>query len=334
MKAYIKRFSEITTADAPIVGIKNALLGDLCCNMSSAGINIPDGFALTTEAFRQFLSYNNLELELHELMWNLVGKQYHDIELAGSRARAMIMGAKIPPKVEEALVAAFTEYFGNNHQEVAVRSSISLKKGYEPKGSCPYDTFLNIQGILPLVYAIKCCYASLYTERAIKHRMEHGYAHDETYLSVGIQTMVRSDLAGSGLVSTSYDQPDTFNVSGSWGLGEFVTKGLIIPDQYTISKIPSTSEGFYSVEKVMGSKSRMIIYHDHAAGTNSTMEKTTPRELRTKFVISDDEAVELAVWAVKLSKYFSCHVDFEWAKDGITNKLYLINLQPNSNFPA
>lgn len=333
MKTFIKRFSESRSGDIVEVGGKNASLGEMLNILTPKGINIPDGFAINISAFRQFLSYNNLEYKLEALTRNIDRKEFSNLEHIGRQARALINGAKFPPQVENAIMAAYNEYFGNSGQEVAVRSSSTTVDTGDADFAGLHDSFVNIKGPLALIYAVKCCFASYYTDRAIRYREEKGYAHSGIYLSVGVQQMVRSDLACSGIGYTL--NPDTgFNgmayLAGTWGLGNYIVQDVVTPDEFLVFK-PALSQGNEAIIlKNMGSKSRMLIYNENAAGTNSTVDKITPRELRTQFVLSDKEIEMLSRWLVIIEEQYGKPMKFEWAKDGMSQQFYIIQAVPNS----
>lgn len=315
------------------VGGKNASLGEMFNKLVPKGIKVPDGFAINVAAFRQFLSFNKLEGKLELLMRDLDREDFSNLEQIGAQARALFKGAKFPSQVENAIVAAYNEYFGSNNQEVAVRSSVISENLAETDFAAQHDSFLNIKGPLALVYAVKCCYASLYTDRAIKYREYNGFEHSKVYLSVGVQRMVRSDLACSGIGVTQKPESgfsDVIHIAGTWGLGEYIVQGLVTPDEFLVLK-PELLQGKNAViQKSLGSKSRMLIYNDNAAGTNSTLDKTTPRELRTQFVLSDEEIAQLARWAMLIEQHYGMPVNFEWAKDGIDQLLYIIQARPQN----
>lgn len=333
MKTYIKRFSETRIGDIAEVGGKNASLGEMFNNLVPKGIKVPDGFAVNVAAFRQFLSYNKLEAKLEALMLDLNRDTFGNLEQIGAEARALFNAAKFPPPVENAIVAAYNEYFGSDNHEVAVRSSATAEDLADASFAGQHDSFLNIKGPLALVYAVKCCFASLYTDRAIKYREDKGFEHSKVYLSVGVQRMVRSDLSCSGIGFTLEPESGFRNVihlAGTWGLGEYIVQGVVTPDEFLVFKPALTMGKYPIIQKNLGSKSRMLIYNDNAAGTNSTLDKTTPRELRMQFVLSDEEVCQLARWALLIEQHYGRPMDFEWAKDGIDQLLYIIQARPET----
>lgn len=334
MKTYIKKFGETCIGDIAEVGDKNASLGEMFNNLVPKGINVPDGFAINVAAFRQFLSYNKLEVKLEALMKGLDREGFSNLEHIGAEARALFNAAKFPPQVENAIMAAYNEYFGSYNREVAVRSSATAEDVADASFAGQHDSFLNIKGSLALVYAVKCCYASLYADRAIKYREDIGFDHNKVYLSVGVQRMIRSDLACSGIGFTLESESgfrDVIHLAGTWGLGEYIVQGIVTPDEFLVFK-PALLQGKdATIQKNLGSKSRMLIYNDNAAGTNSTLDKTTPRELRSQFVLSNEEITQLARWALLIEQHYGRPMDFEWAKDGVNQDLYIIQALPERN---
>jgi pyruvate,water dikinase len=333
MKTFIKRFSDTRIGDVAEVGGKNASLGEMYNNLVPKGIRVPDGFSINVAAFRDFLSFNELEPRLQQLLLELDRKEFTNLEETGAKARSLIMNAKFPTKVEDAIISAYTEYFGNGNQEVAVRSSATAEDLADASFAGQHDSFLNIKGPLALVYAVKCCFASLYTDRAIKYREDKGFEHSKVYISVGVQRMVRSDLACSGIGFTLEPESgfrDVVHLAGTWGLGEYIVQGTVTPDEFLVFK-PALLEGKYPIiQKNLGSKNRMLVYNDNAAGTNSTLDKTTPRELRTQFVLSEAEIQQLAQWGMMIEQHYGRPMDFEWAKDGIDQQLYIIQARPET----
>lgn len=333
MITYIKRFRDTGIADVTEVGGKNASLGEMYSKLASKGIPVPDGFAVTVSGFRDFLSDNALEARLGELMADLDRESYTNLSDVGSRARALIMNAKFPRNLEAAILKAYAEHFSRHDQEVAVRSSATAEDLADASFAGQHDSFLNIKGPVALMYAVQCCYASLYTDRAIKYREDKGFEHSKVFLSVGIQRMVRADLACSGIGFTLEPESgfrDVIHLAGTWGLGEYIVQGVVTPDEFLVFK-PSLEKGKESIlQKNLGSKSRMLVYNERATGTNSTLDKTTPRELRAQFVITDTEIGQLAHWAMLIEKHYGRPMDFEWAKDGQDGELYILQARPET----
>lgn len=333
MKNYIKRFKDTSIDDLAEVGGKNASLGEMYCNLVQKGVAVPDGFAVNVTAFKDFLSYNQLEGKLQQLMEALDKREFTNLQETGTMARALFMNAKFPEGLENTITQAYINFFSKKDQEVAVRSSATAEDLADASFAGQHDSYLNIKGSIALMYAVKCCYASLYTDRAIKYREDKGFKHGEVFLSVGIQQMVRSDLACSGIGFTLEPESGFRNVvhlAGTWGLGEYIVQGLVTPDEFLVFK-PSLKKGMDAIlQKNLGSKSRMLIYNDNGAGTNSTLDKTTPRELRVQFVLSDKEIQQLAKWALLIEEHYGKPMDFEWAKDGIDEQLYIIQARPET----
>lgn len=321
---FIKKFCDIGITDAVTVGDKNAGLGELHNNLFSEGIVTPKGFAITTAAFSYFMEYNGLEAKLDTL---LLGSKFTNAsgpqEIA-SKARSLFMNAKFPTSLEKAIVQSYAALASEKDAAVAVRSSI-FREGLEERNFAgQFDTYLNIKGPFALMYAVKCCFASLYNDAAVKFREDNNITHNSMLLSVGIQQMVRSDLASSGygFISRLADGTNLIHIMGFWGLGRQLPKDAVDPDAYIISQ--DTSGKSSLIQKSLGSKTRMLVYNDHAAGTNSTTDKTTPREMRAEFVLTDDEALTLAGEACVIARHYDNSIQFEWAKDGQDNRIYIM----------
>lgn len=318
MEEFIVNFNETGLSDAARVGMKIALLGEMLNHDDN--IPIPAGFALTMDSYRYYLQFNKLQEPLRLLMENLTED---NLEATGLKARQMLMTAKFPPKLESAIIDAYRNAFDNPMQEVAVRTSVAGLCGDDEFGG--YDSHLNIKGNIALAYAIRCCFASVYSDRAIAQRNLNGLPHDVA-VAIGIQQMVRSDLAGSGIAqidTENHGTDDTVTIQSVWGLG--ADKGeTIIPDEHTIS---CGKDGTCTVvKKLLGDKSSIRVYNEPAAGINTTTAKITPPELRVKFVLDDAEAIQAAQWAVAIRKHFKNLSAVKWAKDGLSNKLYIVGI--------
>lgn len=335
MTKYIKQISDTRASDGAEVGEKIASLGEIFNSVVLDGIQVPDGFAVNVAAFKYFLDYNKLNPKLHELLDPVNRKS--NSEHVGKKARDLIMRAKFPPELESMIIANYSEYFERNDQEVAVRSSVAYEYLPDMNFPCLHNSFLNIKGPFALIYAIKCCYASLYLDRAIQYREDKDIPHDKVFMCVGVQQMVRSDLACSGtghIPGPAGDTGDAIQLLGSWGLGDYAIRRIVIPDEFRVLKPLVKKEEEQIIQKKLGSKSRMLVYNDNAAGTNSTLDKTTPRELRAQFVLSDTEINTLVKWSSQIDQLFSVPLDFEWAKDGLNQLLYIIEARPKMQFPT
>ena len=330
MKDYIKHFKDISIADVAAVGGKNASLGEMFSKLSSKGIQVPDGFATTAFAFKEFIAKNNLSSPLSDLISNLDRENYSNLKDTGAKARALILESKLPENLELQLARAYNELCGGANLEVAVRSSATAEDLPTASFAGQHESFLNVKGEKDLLIAVKKCLASLYTDRAIKYREDNGFAHDEVRLSVGIQRMVRSDMACSGIGFTIEPESgfrEIIHLSGVWGLGENIVQGTVTPDEFFVFKPTLIKDKYAIVQKKLGEKAQTMIYGDAASPVINT---ATPLEKQFQFVLTDEEILQLARWALIIEQHYQRPMDIEWAKDGISNKIFIIQARPET----
>jgi pyruvate, water dikinase len=331
MVNYIKRFNEINIGDTNIVGGKNSSLGEMFCKLSTKGISVPDGFATTTFAFEEFLTHNSMHAPLYDLMLKLDKVNFSNLKEIGTKARQLFANATLPKSLVLAIVHAYKELCGGNYFEVAVRSSATAEDLPQASFAGQHESFLNIKGEDVLLDAVKKCFASLYTDRAIKYREDNGFLHQKVDLSVGVQKMVRSDKASSGVIFTL--DPDSgfrnvIHISGVWGLGENIVQGTVTPDEFLLFKTTLLAGKNAIIQKKLGEKEKTMIYsHDNA---NTIINIETVKEKRDAFVLSDAELTTLAKWALIIEDYYQKPMDIEWAKDGITNEIFIIQARPET----
>lgn len=333
MEKYILKFCDISIGDISNVGGKNASLGEMYNNLSPHGIRVPNGFAITTIAYKDFIEYNHLSLTLNELMQLLDKDDFTNLTEIGSKARKLLLDAKFPLDLQTEISDAYSLLCKDSDVAVAVRSSATAEDLANASFAGQHDSFLNIKGTMPLIYAVKCCFASLYTDRAIKYRLDKGFDHDKVFLSVGIQQMVRSDLACSGIGFTLEPESgflDVIHIAGTWGLGETIVQGTVTPDEFLVFKTSIKNNKKAILQKNLGAKNKMLIYNDNPSGTNSTVLKITPRKWCDKFVLDDSEIEKLARWALIIEEHYNKPMDFEWAKDGLNGELYIIQARPET----
>ena len=342
MGKYIKKFTEIGYGDLQIVGGKCAALGELVQSLGDSSVNVPKGFAITTEGFRCFLAHNNLfdsiSAELEQLDFDSI-KSLSD---AAGRIRASILYGQTPEDLKEEISLAYQELnrADGDYSEVAVRSSATAEDLPHASFAGQQDTYLNIRGTRNLDDAYKKVIASLYSDRAISYRQSHGIDPTEATIAVAIQMMVRSDLASSGVVFTidtesGFDQ--VIYITGSHGLGECVVQGLVNPDEYYIFKPALRQDGTFSiVQKKLGSKEQKMIYTErHEAGQSTQLIRTNKLE-QSQFVLTSDEIVQLAKSCLIIEDFYQktlkrkTSVDIEWAKDGLDQKLYIVQARPET----
>lgn len=333
MEKYILKFNQIGINDINKVGGKNASLGEMYNNLIPQGIRVPNGFAITTTAYKDFINYNSLSAPLNELMKLLDKTDFTNLSEIGLKARKLLLDAKFPLDLQTDITSAYADLSEGNDPAVAVRSSATAEDLANASFAGQHDSFLNIKGTMPLIYAVKCCFVSLYTDRAIKYRQDKGFDHDKVFLSVGIQQMVRSDLACSGIGFTLEPESgfrDLIHIAGTWGLGETIVQGTVTPDEFLVFKTTLKNNKNAIIQKNLGTKTKMLIYNDHPSGTNSTVLKVTPRKWCNKFVLDDSEIEKLARWALIIEAHYNKPMDFEWAKDGLNGELYIIQARPET----
>jgi pyruvate, water dikinase len=332
-------FEDCGIADVPIVGGKNASLGEMIRNLRAKGIRVPTGFATTARAYRLFMEFNGLDAKLRELFRGVSMENLQKLRDVGSRARAMVLDASLPGDLERAIAAAYAELckqYGAN-TDVAVRSSATAEDLPDASFAGQHETYLNVRGVTGLFEACKKCFASIFTDRAFVYRHSHGFDHLRVSLSIGIQKMVRSDLACSGVmfsIDTETGFTDAVLINGSYGLGENVVQGSVNPDEFIVFK-PTLKQGFRPIlSKTAGTKESKLIYD--LGGSKSTRTVPVAPSERSKFVLDDAEIVELARWACAIEEHYSgvngCYtpMDVEWAKDGVTGQLFIVQARPET----
>ncbi len=332
MTDYIAWFSNITRRDGARVGGKNASLGELVRNLSSAGVRVPNGFAVTAPAYRLFLNQNGLEEKLAQRLADYEKNQDALAEV-GKAVRAMILDGAMPREVEDAIIAAYHELGeGGTDPSVAARSSATAEDLPEATFAGQLETFLNVKGDRMLIEACRKCFASLYTDRAISYRRNHGFGQLDVAVSVGVQRMVRSDLACSGVmfsIDTESGFPNAVLISGAWGLGETVVQGTVDPDEYEVFKPLLGDESLTPVlRRKCGAKEEKLIYAER--DERPVALKETSAKERSRFALNEDEILTLARWAVKIEDHYGGPMDMEWAKDGETGELFIVQARPET----
>lgn len=327
-------FKEIGISDVVLVGGKNASLGEMYNNLLSKGVNLANGFATTSDAYYFFLEENNLTREIFETLKDV---DVHNLELLqerGKKIRELILAAKLPEQLQEDIISAYrdlSQAHNTKNVDVAVRSSATAEDLPGASFAGQQETFLNITGEENVVLAVKKCFASLFTDRAIAYRQEMGFSHLKVGLSAGVQKMVRSDLACSGVMfscDTESGFGDVVLINGSWGLGENVVLGRVEPDQYYVFET-TLKKGFKPiVEKKIGSKLMTMIYTKDPK--NPIKNIATPPKERHKFVLTNEEILQLAKWSMIVEQHYKKSMDMEWAKDGKDGKLYIVQARPET----
>ena len=332
MKVLIKQFNKIRITDIPEVGGKNASLGEMFNELSADGVKIPDGFATTATAFWNFLNENKIKETLKDLMKDLDRKKFSNLNEIGAAARDLILSGTFSDAFSKEIIEAYHDLGGEKIIEVAVRSSATAEDLPQASFAGQHDTFLNVSGDANLLEAVKLCYASLYTNRAIKYREDQGFEHDVVALSVGIQKMVRADKGCSGIGFTLDPESgfkDVVHITGVWGLGENIVQGAVNPDEFYVFKPTLKLEKNAIIQKTLGSKEQTLIYAE-SHGHSSTVNISTEYKKQNQFVLEEEEILRLAKWAVIIEEHYQKPMDIEWAKDGISNEIFITQARPET----
>lgn len=337
---YILFFNQIDINSIGEVGGKNASLGEMFNQLNPIGINIPNGFALTADGYRIFRKTNNLEKPLEDLLLSLDTKSYSNLSSIGEKARNLILSATIPEVINSEISTAYeslSKLCGTNNLGVAVRSSATSEDLPTASFAGQMQSFLNINGKEQLLDAIHHCFVSLYTDRAIKYRHDMGFAKLDIAISVGVQQMVRSDKASSGVAFTI--DPDsgfenTIIINGCWGLGENIVQGTVTPDEWMVFK-PSLENPELNpiLKRHCGRKEFTMIYaenSENSSANNTIINSNTSEEKGNQFTLSDTEIIHLSRWCNKIEKHYKKAMDIEWAKDGFNNNLYIVQARPET----
>ncbi|HBT03736.1 MAG: Phosphoenolpyruvate synthase [Thermodesulfobacterium sp. 37_54] len=337
-KPLILWFDQISKDDIPLVGGKNASLGEMYSKLTEKGIKVPYGFAVTAEAYRYFIKENHLDDKIKEILKGLDTHDVLDLQKRGKKIRTLLLKAKMPEKLEAAIRESYAELekrYGKN-TDVAVRSSATAEDLPDASFAGQQETFLNIRGVDNVVKYVQKCFASLFTDRAISYREDKGFDHFSVYISVAIQKMVRSDAACSGVMFTLDTETgfrDVVYITGTWGLGEALVQGKVTPDEYYVFK-PTLKQGFRPIlSKKLGSKHLKMVYGEDPKHPVKTV-KTTKDE-RLSFVLSDEEILKLAKWAMIIEEHYERPMDIEWAKDGDgktigTGEIFIVQARPET----
>jgi phosphoenolpyruvate synthase len=336
-KSLILWFDQVGIKDIPLVGGKNASLGEMMQQLTPKGINIPNGFATTAYTYRYFIETAGLEAQLRQLFTDLDVEDVKNLQQRGKKARALIMNTPFPVELERAIAISYETlcYLYGEDIDVAVRSSATAEDLPDASFAGQQETYLNIHGIKSVLKAVHKCFASIFTDRAISYRTTRNFDHFDVALSVGIQKMVRSDQATSG-VMFSIDTETGFQnaalITAAYGLGENIVQGAVNPDEYLVFK-PRLREGFSSIiNKRLGTKAVQMVYD----GGKSTKNIPVPEGKQRQFALSDDEILQLAQWAVIIEDHYSqvqgsyTPMDIEWAKDGKNDTLYIVQARPET----
>jgi pyruvate,water dikinase len=333
-EALVVDLADVGMADVGIVGGKNASLGELLQNLSSLHINVPSGFATTAAAYRIFIVENGIQAKI-EAKLRGIRTGFISLKAGGAAIRKLILQGRIPKDLQDEIRASYnalSKSVGHAACDVAVRSSATAEDLPTASFAGQLESFLNIRGEQPVLEAVKRCFASLFTDRAISYREAQGFDHLKVAVSVGVQRMVRADKSGAGVmfsIDTETGFPNTIVINAGWGLGEFVVKGITDPDEYMVFKpllgVPRLTP---ILEKRLGAKRQKLVY---ARSTKApTKEQATSQQERSSFVLKDREILKLGKWAQSIEKHYGRPMDIEWAKDGVTGKLFIVQARPET----
>ncbi|MDX1733564.1 MAG: phosphoenolpyruvate synthase [Halioglobus sp.] len=332
---YIRWFDSLTLDDIPLVGGKNASFGEMIQELTPLGVRVPEGFALTADAYRAVLDGSGIRDRMREALAELDPTDVDSLRACGASIRRMIRHAPFPADLERELTQSYDELSrkaGVEHVDVAVRSSATAEDLPTASFAGQQETYLAINGVTDLIDACRRCFASLFTDRAISYRAERGFDHEKVYLSIGVQRMVRSDQASSGVIFT-LDTESGFDkvvfITAIYGLGENIVQGVANPDEYLVFK-PTMQE----ISRRLGSKEVAMVYDE--GGGRATRNVAVPESLRRQFVLTAEETKELAHYATIIEEHYSKRageprpMDIEWAKDGTTQELYIVQARPET----
>ena len=339
-KTFIRNLSELALDDLPEVGGKNASLGEMLKNLTHQNINVPRGYAVTVSAFNAFIEENKLENKINALINEIDLSDIISLRKKGSEIRKIISNGRFPIRLEKDILEAYytlSETYEQDATDVAVRSSATAEDLPDASFAGQQATYLNIRGGEMLLTAIRNCFASLYTDRAISYRSSRGFDHFKVKLSVCIQKMVRSDIGSSGVafsLDTESGFKDIILINGAYGLGELVVGGEISPDEFLVFK-PTLDKGYNAIiEKKLGSKTHKLVYGNKPFET----VKKVPVDLEktNTFCLTNEQVIQLSKWVQKIEKHYTnlrgswCPMDIEWAIDGLTNELFIVQARPET----
>ena len=337
---YTLLLKQVGINDIPLVGGKNASLGEMLQNLTSLGVNIPDGFVITVDAYHEFLKYNSLQENITKIVKDIDYNSIESLRRGGMQVRQLILNGRFPKEMSEQIIASYdklSRQYDQDITDVAVRSSATAEDLPDASFAGQQETFLNVRGPAMLMDCVRNCFASLFTDRAISYRQTSGYGHFRLGLSVCVQKMVRSDLGVSGVafsIDTESGFKDAVVINASYGLGEMIVQGSVSPDEYIVFK-PLLKQGFASIiEKKMGNKDKMMIYGE--GGDERVKEIPTENKFRNRFCLRDESILQLSKWVMIIEEYYTrikgkwTPMDVEWAVDGLTKTLFIVQARPET----
>ncbi|MCT8867225.1 phosphoenolpyruvate synthase [Shewanella sp. DNRA4] len=334
MQQYVLWYQELGMGDVNLVGGKNASLGEMISNLANAGVQVPGGFATTSYAFNEFLEQSGVNQKIYDILATLDVDDVNALAKVGAQIRQWVIDTPFQPALEQAIREAYDKLAAETSDaSFAVRSSATAEDMPDASFAGQQETFLNVKGFDSVLVAIKHVFASLFNDRAISYRVHQGYEHHGVALSAGVQRMVRSDKAASGVMftmDTESGNNDVVFITSSFGLGEMVVQGAVNPDEFYVHK-PILSQGHKAVvRRNIGSKLIQMVYSDDAAHGKQVKIEDVAAEKRRQFSINDTEVMELAKQAMVIEKHYGRPMDIEWAKDGNDGKLYIVQARPET----
>jgi pyruvate,water dikinase len=330
---YVVRFQDLRMSDLPRVGGKNASLGEMIAHLAARGIRVPGGFATTAAAFREFLQGAGLAKRIEARLAALEADDVAALARCGAEIRQWIAAAPLPPALESAVAAEYRALMRDGEVPVAVRSSATAEDLPDASFAGQQETFLNVVGLDNVLAAMKQVFASLYNDRAISYRVHQGFAHSDVALSAGVQRMVRSDLASSGVMFTLDTESgfrDVVFITGSYGLGETVVQGSVNPDEFYVHKPMLASGKSAVIRRGLGSKLTKMVFADDGRTGSTTRTIEVPAADRHRFCIDDADVTELARFGVEIERHYGRPMDIEWGKDGLDGKTYILQARPET----
>lgn len=327
---HVINLRHLSISDTAIVGGKNASLGEMIKNLTKLHIKVPKGFATTTTAYKDFLDKNQINHKIYTKLASLDPNNLQNLATISRKIQQLVLNAKFSPEFIQAVTKEYNTLNKNKNTTFAVRSSATAEDLPTASFAGQQDSFLNIRGIENILHTIKKVYASLFNERAIVYRIQNKFAHEKVGISVGIQTMVRSDLGASGVMFT-LDTESGFEqvvfINASWGLGESIVQGKVNPDEFYVYKPNIECNQPIILQRNLGNKAIKIIYGKR---TNTTRVTNTTKRERQQFCLDDVAIAKLARFAMTIEKHYKRPMDIEWAQDGITKELYIVQARPET----
>ena len=340
MSTNIVQLHQVGIKDIDLVGGKNASLGEMLQHLTKLGVNIPNGFVITVNAYQEFVHFNDLDEKIRGLVRQIDYNSVESLRRAGLQIRNLIRNGRFPATLSNEIINCYYELsdkYGQEGTDVAVRSSATAEDLPDASFAGQQETYLNVRGPAALMDAVRNCFASLFTDRAISYRENFKYDHFAVGLSVCIQKMVRSDLGSSGVafsLDTESGFKDVVVINGSYGLGEMVVQGSVSPDEFIVFK-PGIKEGYHSIiEKKLGNKDQMMVYGDDPDERVKVIR--VDKASQEQFCLDDEKIMQLSRWVMHIENYYSslknqwCPMDVEWAVDGITNELFIVQARPET----